>query len=260
MVHLNPWELHHFAKEKKITPREFRDLYCDFGGIRLIFNGKANSRGKQACIHYVENFGCSTHSGRPLVCRLYPLGRQIQSEKIDYIFEGNDFPCLTECSDVVNLPQMTVDEYLKGQETIKFEKAQDAYLELMQNLADVAFTILLETGLSESTKTKTLEKWMDLGSQLPDILVAEIGKEWINYLMLPEIDIDDPVLFIETHNDFLQSIAQDKFGSMNSNEEVHKACVVMMASALYLATSIGANPKNLAEHWVETAKNHGAKE
>jgi hypothetical protein len=155
---------------------------------------------------------------------------------------------------------MTVDEYLKGQETIKFEKAQDAYLELMQNLADVAFTILLETGLSESTKTKTLEKWMDLGSQLPDILVAEIGKEWINYLMLPEIDIDDPVLFIETHNDFLQSIAQDKFGSMNSNEEVHKACVVMMASALYLATSIGANPKNLAEHWVETAKNHGAKE
>ena len=102
-VMLNPWELLSFSREKKITPIEFRDLYCDFGGIRLTFNGKEDKKGQKSCSQYINNFGCSVHSGRPLACRLYPLGRQIQSNKAHYIFEGKQFPCLTDCNEVLEL-------------------------------------------------------------------------------------------------------------------------------------------------------------
>jgi len=66
LVLLNPWELVCLAREKKMTPREFRDLYCEFGGIRLRFNGKEGWKKQKACSQYIENFGCSVHLGRPL--------------------------------------------------------------------------------------------------------------------------------------------------------------------------------------------------
>ena len=61
LVLINPWELVCLAREKKITPREFRDLYCEYGGIRLRFNGKVGWKGKQACSQYVDNLGCSVY-------------------------------------------------------------------------------------------------------------------------------------------------------------------------------------------------------
>ena len=106
-VMLNPWELLQFSIEKKVTQKEFRDAYTDFGGIRLTFNGKEDKKGQQACSQYIENKGCSVHLGRPLACRLYPLGRQIQFDKAQYMHEGNQFPCLTDCAEVLDLPKDT---------------------------------------------------------------------------------------------------------------------------------------------------------
>jgi len=262
MVLLNPWELVCLAREKKITPAEFRDRYCDFGGIRLQFDGEVGWKAQQACSQYVPDFGCSVHLGRPLACRLYPLGRQIQSEEVHYIFEGNEFPCLEGCPEVTELPYLSVGEYLKGQETDKFENAQDKYLDLMQNLADLAFELLLETGLSASGDKKTLPLWRKMGQELPEALVRRIGPGWMDCLMLPEItdDLDDPISFARKHNDLLQLKAQQEFGSLQTNQEFHKASVLIMGVALHLARGIGANPQMLAEHWVETAKRHGALE
>ena len=106
LVKLNPWELFRLAKAKAISSRKFRDQYCEAGGIQLKFNGKAGYRGKQACSQYVENFGCSVHSGRPLACRLFPLGRQIQSNEVHYMFQGNRFPCLTGCPEVGKITEI----------------------------------------------------------------------------------------------------------------------------------------------------------
>jgi Uncharacterised protein family (UPF0153). len=261
-VLLNPWELVCFAREKKITPREFRDLYCEFGGIRLRFDGEVGWKGQQACNQYTNNFGCSVHLGRPLSCRLYPLGRQIQSGEVHYMFQGNEFPCLDGCPEVSGLPHLSVEEYLKGQMVDKFEKAQDEYLELMQNLADIAFMLLLDTGLAESGDKKTLQLWRIMGNELPEVLADRIGHEWIDGLMLPEIfdDLENPISFARKHNDLLQLKAQEKFGSLQTNQELHEASVLIMGVALHLARGIGADPKNLAEHWIDTAKTHGAQE
>jgi Fe-S-cluster containining protein len=262
IVWLNPWELVCLAREKKITPREFRDLYCDFGGIRLRFDGKPGWKGLQACSQYIENFGCSVHSGRPLSCRLFPLGRQIQSEKIHYIYEGNEFPCLDGCPEVTRNPHLSVGEYLKGQLTDKFEKAQDEYLDQVQSLADIAFVILLDTGLAESGDRETLKLWREMGNELPEVLAERIGTEWTDCLMLPKIkdDMEDPVLFARKHNELLQLKAQEKFGGIQNNQEFHEASVLIMGVALHLARGIGADPKILADHWIGIARNHGAPE
>lgn len=260
-VLLNPWELVCLAQEKKITPREFRDRYCEFGGTRLRFDGKKGWKGQLSCSQYIDGFGCSVHLGRPLSCRLYPLGRQIQSEEVCYIYQGNEFPCLEGCPEVSELPYLTVGEYLKGQLTDKFEKAQDEYLELMQNLADIAFVLLLDTGLAESGDIKTLQNWRIMGNELPEVLVDRIGAEWVDCLMLPEIseDLDDPLLFARKHSELLQLKAQEAFGALQTNQVLHEASVLIMGVTLLLARGIGANPSALVEHWIDTAKLHGAK-
>ena len=198
--------------------------------------------------------------GRPLACRLYPLGRQIQSEEVHYMYEGNEFPCLEGCPEVTALPYMSVAEYLKGQLTTQFEKAQDEYLDVMQNLADIAFELLLDTGLAESGDTKTLPLWRKAGNELPETLADSIGQEWMDVLMLPEItdEIEDPVAFARKHNDILLLKAQQQFGNLQTNQELHKASILIMGVALHLARGIGADPKALSEHWIATAKNHGA--
>lgn len=261
-VMLNPWEILCFSKEKEITPREFRDLYSEFGGIQLRFDGKSDKKGQKACSQYIDGFGCSVHEGRPLACRLYPLGRQIQFDKAQYIYEGTTFPCLTDCAEVLNLPKLSVGEYLKGQEADAFEKAQDEYLSIMQNIADIGFELLLDSGLAASGETKTLAMWRKLGKELPELLAERIGKEWIDCLMIPEITIDseNPISFAQNHNDLLLLKAQENFGSLQTFQELHEASVLVMGIALHLARGLGADTKGISEHWIETAKNHGAKE
>lgn len=260
VIYLNPWELLHLAEEKKNTAREFRDLYCDFGGIRLKFDGKVGWKGQLACSQYVDNFGCSVHLGRPLACRLYPLGRQIQNEEVHYMYQGDEFPCLEPCPEVRELPHFSVGEYLGGQMTEAFEKAQDGYLEMMQNIADIAFELLLDTGLAESGDKETLPLWRIMGSELPEALADRIGQEWIDSLMLPEISDEDPIVFVSKHNEMLQLEVQEKFGTSQTHKELHEASVLVMGVALHLARGIGANPKELAELWIGIAKNHGAQE
>jgi Fe-S-cluster containining protein len=260
-VMLNPWELLNLSKEKKITSREFRDLYCEFGGIRLRFNGEKDKKGQHACSQYKNDIGCSVHQGRPLACRLYPLGRQIQFDKADYMYEGETFPCLTDCSKVLELPKLSVGEYLKGQEADPFEKAQDEYLIVMQNMADIAFELLLDSGLAASGDTKTLAVWRRLGIESPELLAARIGLKWMDCLMLPAIDAtENPITFAQKHNDLLLLKAQEEFGNLKTLLELHDASVLMISVALHLSRALGADTKGISEHWITTAKNHGAKE
>lgn len=176
--------------------------------------------------------------------------------------QGEVFPCLDGCAEVTGLPQLTVGEYLKGQQTEAFEMAQNEYLQLMQSLADIAFELLLDTGLAESGDTETLPLWRKMANEDPEILANTIGTEWMDSLIVPEITVDthEPVLFAQKHRDLLLLKVQEKFGSLQTMHEVHEASVLMMGLTLHLARSLGANPETLAEHWIDTAKKFGAKE
>lgn len=259
-VLLNPWELARLAHEKNISASEFRAAFCIQGGSVLHFNGKKDQRGKAACGLYTENFGCSVHTARPLACRLFPLGRQVQHEKAEYIFQGTTFPCLNGCSEVLDLPKITVADYLEGQETADFELAQDAYLEIMQNLADIAFTLLLETGLSESGDKATLTQWRKSGLLNGEELAQLLPIEWQEALIVPSISLDktDVQSFIEAHNERLQEQAQSHVNGLSSMNDFHEAAVLMMRMAFFLARSLGADSTALSEMWIDVAKENGA--
>ncbi|MBN1499684.1 MAG: YkgJ family cysteine cluster protein [Spirochaetes bacterium] len=260
IVRLNPWELKCLAEVKNLTPGKFRELYCEYGGIILKFDGAAGWKNQPACSQYSGNSGCSVHGARPLSCRLYPLGRKIQSGTSGYFYNGSEFPCLDGCPEVSGLPHLTVDEYLRGQNADRFETAQDSYLELMQNIADVAFMLLLDTGLAGSDNRETLRLWRKAGSESPAELAEHIGSEWVDFLMIPEISTDtgNPVSFIKKHYDLLQKKAQDNFEDLQTDNQFHEASVLMMRLALFLSHGIGADTEGLADHWVNTAKSHGA--
>jgi len=260
MVRLNPYELAYLARAKDLTAREFRDRYCDFGGVVLRFDGESRFKGLSACSQYTTNFGCSVHQGRPLACRLYPLGREKRGDRVYYMHQGSRFPCLEDCPQVTGLPKLSVAEYIAGQETKKFEIAQDAYLEVMQNLADIAFSILLESGLSQSGDRLTLRLWREMGKEAPEKLAARLGNDWLDSLMLPEIndDLIDPTTFISRHNELLQTKGEQVFGTLDSADALREASGLMMGLALHLGRGLGAEPAQLAEHWIKTAKQHGA--
>ncbi|MFA6581654.1 MAG: YkgJ family cysteine cluster protein [Paludibacter sp.] len=262
LVMLNPWELACLAGEKKMTPGEFRDLSCDYGGIRLRFDGKTNGQGKKACSQYLDDIGCSVHVARPLACRLFPLGRQMQNDDLNYMYQGEQFPCLEFCPEVTKLPYLTVSEYLADQQTEALEMAQNEYLKLMQNLADIAFELLLDTGLAASGDTETLPQWRIMGNQLPEDLAKSIGPEWLDSLMIPDISLEseDPVSYALKHHDLLRLKVQEKMGSLQTFPELQNASVLIMGLALHLARALGAKPEILAEHWINTAKLHGAME
>jgi Fe-S-cluster containining protein len=261
-VLLNPWELARLAHEKDMSSSEFRAMFCVEGGSVLHFNGEKDQRGKAACGLYTENFGCSVHTARPLACRLFPLGRQVQHEQVEYIFQGTTFPCLNGCSEVLDLPKISVADYIVGQETADFELAQDAYLEIMQDLADIAFTVLLETGLSESGDTATLTQWRKSGLLNGEQLANLLPSEWQDVLITPHISVDKTGVqsFIEEHNQLLQEKVELHVNGLSSTNDFHEAAVLMMRMALFLARSLGADSTALSEMWIDVAKSHGAKE
>jgi Fe-S-cluster containining protein len=216
MVWLNPWELARLAAVKGLTARVFRDRHCEFGGIRLHFNGPIGRNGLAACSQYLPDCGCSVHADRPMACRLYPLGRERHGKKFHYMHRGSDYPCLEDCPKVADLPHLTVADYLVCQDVSASVAAQDAYLELMQALADGAFALLLESGLAASGDRLTLRLWRELGRDNPEHLTKRLGPEWIDRLMLPGFEnvLDDPATFSRRHHDMLQSQAQESFGNI----------------------------------------------
>jgi hypothetical protein len=200
------------------------------------------------------------HSGRPLACRLYPLGRQRQGEELYYLYQGSEFPCLDGCPEVLDLPRLRVAAYIEAQAAKRFEAAQDEYLEVMQSLADSAFAFLLESGLAGSGDRQTLRLWREMGRARPERLQDRLGPAWIDLLMIPELTdgLTDPTAFSRQHHDQLFLKAQESFGTLDNVADFRKASVVLMGLALHLGRGLGADPAELAEHWIKTAKEHGA--
>lgn len=254
-VLINPWELATLAMTKKMPVNEFIQQFCDSGGTRLLFNGIVSKKGEYACSQYIDGFGCSLHAGRPLVCRLYPVGRRQQNNEVMYIYEGDQFPCINGCPEVTELPFMNIDEYLQGQQAGKFEQAHDMYLELMQGIADTAFALLLETGMTTDEMLYVLKIWTDLNNSTIDKLVETLNAEWRKLLIEPETAYNnDPEVFTGQHATHIQSRIQQIFNNSQSTKDVQEASVNAFASALLLAFSLGVELRSLGEHWIKIAE------
>jgi len=264
MVRLNPWELMQLARARQMSVQDFRKRFCEWGGSKLLFNVGWNQQ--QACSQYDAHKGCLAHQGRPLPCRLFPLGRQKQGEQVQYMFQGTEFPCLQGCPEVEQLPKLSVAEYLDGQAVGAFEHSQDVYLEFMQNLAEQALSQVIESELAQSSKFKILKTWRSMGQEEPESLVNRLH-DWIDLLMAPSAydfsvqELFDPIQFAQSHEHWLFAKIQDRFSQLGKDsdgvsEQIEEYCIVCMGLSLHLARSLGADPLRLSLRWIQVAERH----
>ena len=124
-IALNPYEVLRLARHEGLTTTEFLARYTDRAGTQL------KQRADGACV-FLGAEGCSVHADRPLVCRIYPLGRHISPEDEETFSELEPHP-QTEGRYGA---QGTVGDYLEAQGARPFMQAADRYLNLFRELTD----------------------------------------------------------------------------------------------------------------------------
>lgn len=69
-IQVNPYEIARLARNRGVSTAAGRDAFTDNGALRQQDDGRCIFLGEQ---------GCTVHPDRPLVCRLFPLGRVIDA-------------------------------------------------------------------------------------------------------------------------------------------------------------------------------------
>jgi hypothetical protein len=134
-IQVNPYELARLARALGITTTEVIARFTVDGGTALA------RRADTACA-FLGPTGCTVHADRPLVCRLYPLGRIVQADGSETFVENEPHP---ETEGIYG-DDGTVGSYLKSQSVEPYIAAADRYY--------AVFTRLMrrgETGASEAS-------------------------------------------------------------------------------------------------------------
>ncbi len=255
-IFLNPWELARLARAKGLPSCEFRNRFT-LGGIRL----RMGEAPRAPCSQYDPESGCTVYPGRPLACRLFPLGRQRQGEAVSYLHRGKAFPCLAECPEVSGLPPLSVAEFLAAQRTGPGEAAQDAYVQLTLDLSEGALALLLEGGLAAAGDRETLPRWRRLGALSEAERAAALPADFLDLLTVPDLeaaDEGDPAEFIGRHLALIQA-REDSLPIPTAIEALRERCCQTMAAALHLGRGAGIDAVALAERWVAVARQNGAR-
>ncbi len=260
VVWLNPWESAGLAAARGMPVTAFIAQHATGGGIRMRFDGGPDAQGLPACSQFdPATRGCRAHAGRPLACRLYPLGRVRQGgagnkSTIRFVHEGRKFPCLAECPEVKSLPQVRVGDYLAAQGVAAAAEAQDAYLEVAQDLAEAAFVLAFDSGLAARDQG-FLARWRETVNEDPAARSAAIPTRLFRLLLDPGLD---PALggtaFAAQHRELLQTRLQDEFGHGGDAQRLAEASTICLRLALHLLQSCGGDPAEAARRWIAKAE------
>ncbi|AGA33433.1 protein of unknown function UPF0153 [Thioalkalivibrio nitratireducens DSM 14787] len=124
-IQLNPYELARLAFALELPVVELIERFT-MDGVHL------QQRPKGTCV-FLGPRGCSVHRHRPLVCRLYPLGRIVNPEGERFV-PVQPHPR----SEGIHGEHGRVADYLVDQGAAPFMAAADAYYALYLQLADLA--------------------------------------------------------------------------------------------------------------------------
>lgn len=123
IIQLNPYEVARLAENCRVTTTEFLARYTERNGtvLRRVEEG--------ACV-FLTPEGCGVHQDRPLVCRLYPLGRKVTAEGAESFREVVPHP-ETEGEYGTGA---TVEEFLARQGAAPFIEAVDRYVDVVARM------------------------------------------------------------------------------------------------------------------------------
>jgi uncharacterized protein len=125
LIQLNPYELARIALALHVSTGDVVDRHTR-DGVYL------RQRADGTCV-FLTQHGCGIHAHRPLVCRLYPLGRIVNPS-------GERFVVVTPHPNSRGLygTDGAVGDYLEQQQAGPFMQAADAYYRLYLALARAA--------------------------------------------------------------------------------------------------------------------------
>lgn len=139
IIRLNPYEVARLAHNRGIGTSEFLTHYTDAAGTAL----KRVEEG--ACVFLTAN-GCGVHADRPLVCRIYPLGRHVTAQGEEWFSELAPHPQTEGTYGTTG----TVGHYLTAQGVEPYIRAVDRYLNVVGRM-----TTVLRTVIGAGTETRS---------------------------------------------------------------------------------------------------------
>jgi uncharacterized protein len=161
IIRLNPYDVARLALRFRISTSVFIKAYtCAAGSVLRVPDAGA-------CV-FLDRKGCSVHADRPLVCRLYPLGRNT-SDSGDETFSliEPDAECIGTFGD-----KGTVADYLLEQDAIESLAKVDEYLALYERLLKALRHVVRNNSCKEGvidmigppsiTGTEPVPAWLDM--------------------------------------------------------------------------------------------------
>jgi len=124
VIQVNPYEVARLARLKGMSTGEFRAA-CTENGDGAILKRTDDS---DTCI-FLGAKGCSVHSDRPLVCRLYPLGRHVAADGSEEWVHIAPHP---ESAGLYSR-KGTIADYIAAQGALPFMRAADAYAQWVRD-------------------------------------------------------------------------------------------------------------------------------
>ncbi|MEA5113143.1 MAG: YkgJ family cysteine cluster protein [Geobacteraceae bacterium] len=168
-IQLNPYEIARLARNRGISTTEFIARYTTNSGTILKFGNDGT------CI-FLNAEGCSVHPDRPLVCRLYPLGRHVHypTEETFSLIETDE-----GCKGVFH-GNGAIELYLEEQGAGPFMHAADLYLDLLWQLLEMLQDRELEPCQSE-TVIDTVRAVADTGAGGHDLSRIDMDRAVADY-------------------------------------------------------------------------------
>jgi Fe-S-cluster containining protein len=117
-IQLNPYEVARLARNRGQTTTQFRKAWT-VGGAGIYLRQTEDG----ACV-FLGADGCTVHPDRPLVCRLYPLGRHVSLDGEERFSHAKPHPL----SEGVFTDEGTIGDFLEEQGAAPFIQAADDYL------------------------------------------------------------------------------------------------------------------------------------
>jgi Fe-S-cluster containining protein len=124
VIQLNPYEVARLARNRGIGTTEFLARFTERSGTAL----RRTEEG--ACV-FLTPQGCGVHPDRPLVCRLYPLGRRVTANGEETFREVKPHPQ----TEGVYGENGTVQDFLDRQGVQPFIEAVDRYVEVVVRMS-----------------------------------------------------------------------------------------------------------------------------
>ena len=151
-----------------MSTTEFIDRFTTAGGTVL------QAKPDGTCI-FLDAGGCAVHADRPLVCRLYPLGRTVDFLGVE---DFSQMESEEGCQGMLH-ESGTIEQYLEDQGALPFMRAADRYLDLLwylletlkeQDLESSQYETILDAvrAVTDSGTDKYHLLWIDMDRVLAD--------------------------------------------------------------------------------------------